>query len=115
MNKVLLVEDDTMLRSLLRFKLMRKGWEVIEAENGNGALKLLSQYQVHLVVTDISLPELSGIELAEEIKKLYPQLTIVGITADSALIQTLDQTKFQLILEKPIEDEDLNVLNQFQL
>jgi CheY-like chemotaxis protein len=82
---VLLVEDDAMLRSILAEALAQEGFAVLTAENGEQALAIASPLgrQLDLVVTDVLLPVMDGLELADHLAGLKPPpavLFISGIT-----------------------------------
>jgi two-component system response regulator PilR (NtrC family) len=81
MASVLIVDDERSMRDFLKILLEKEGHDVIVAENGNKALTLLPDYDVDIVVTDIRMPGMSGIELLEEIKESRPRLPVIMITA----------------------------------
>jgi DNA-binding response OmpR family regulator len=68
MQKILLVEDDPFLSSLLKNRLKKEGFEVIHARDGEEAITSLQTTPVQLVLLDIILPKRSGFEVMEEIK-----------------------------------------------
>ena len=84
MMKVLLVEDEVGTRNLLRIIV---NWEefhmkiIGEAQNGREALFRIQEEIPDLVVTDIKMPIMDGISLAEEIMKKYPQVKVIIVTA----------------------------------
>lgn len=69
MKTVLIVGDSASLRLALRITLTGAGYEVIEAANGQEALQKLSVKHVHLIITDINMPNLDGIEFVRELKR----------------------------------------------
>ncbi len=105
---ILVVEDDSMLRSLLTMKLRRRGWTVIEASSGTEALDLAQNSPLDMVLTDISLPEMDGKELRRQLGEIHPDLKVIGITADSGAFQELQHLKFFQIWEKPVTDDLLD-------
>lgn len=68
MSKILLVEDDQFLSSLLKNRLLREQFEVITAEDGNKAIEFLKTARPDLILLDIILPGKSGFEVFEDIK-----------------------------------------------
>jgi len=79
-RRVLVVEDDvTLLRTLVR-GLLAEGFEAVGAENGRRAVALLPAFKPDLLVTDLVMPEMDGISLIREVKRLRPDLRIVAIT-----------------------------------
>jgi DNA-binding response OmpR family regulator len=79
---VLVVDDEAMLRLLLARTLREAGFDVIEAENGEAALHAIrgSRDSLRLVVTDLSMPVMGGVEFAREFRPLYPRVPILFIT-----------------------------------
>ncbi|WNS46031.1 response regulator [Paenibacillus sp. MMS20-IR301] len=83
MIKVLIVDDDNLVRKGLRSMLPwgEYGMEVAgEANNGEKALELLAQQQVDLLLTDLAMPVMSGMELMRIVRKEYPRICIVVLT-----------------------------------
>lgn len=79
--KLLLAEDQAMVRGALAALLnLEPGYQVTEAANGEQALALLKQQTFDLLLTDIEMPSLSGIELAQYVQKNLPTLKVVIIT-----------------------------------
>ncbi len=110
---ILLVDDDSAFRESVYDILELEGFEVIEAEDGKYALPILENEDVHLVITDILMPEIEGIDLVSKIKKLKPNLKVIGMTGGGR-IGSAEQVKsmcssffFETVLSKPFLVEDL--------
>ncbi|NRA64689.1 MAG: response regulator transcription factor [Pseudobacteriovorax sp.] len=69
MKKILVVEDDPDIRELLKYNLSREGFEVHLAENGLAGLELASELSPDLIILDLMLPQVSGIELCKRIRQ----------------------------------------------
>ena len=85
MSKVLVVDDDPNLTDLLVDTLSAIGYEPYEASSAHAALDVLRKVRIDLVISDINMPEMSGIELLQEIKKInrrLPVMLITGIGSD---------------------------------
>jgi len=78
--KVLVVDDDPVVRKSFDRVLSSKGYAVITAENGEEALRKLNEEKYDLVYTDIRMPGMSGLEVAEEVKARKPWTPVVIIT-----------------------------------
>lgn len=78
---VLIVEDDAATRRLYKFMLTNGGYPVIEAEDGVAALELLAQQPCDLVITDMNMPRMDGMELIQNIRHKYGDLYVILITA----------------------------------
>ncbi|GIW30541.1 MAG: DNA-binding response regulator [Meiothermus sp.] len=79
MARVLLVDDDPAIREVLGVYLRQEGCEVLEATNGLEALRLLPQADV--VILDLMLPQLTGWQVAQELRRDYPDLPLLMLTA----------------------------------
>ncbi len=67
--KILLVDDEADILEFLSYNLKRAGYNVFTANNGKDAIKLAKQYVPHLIILDVMMPEMDGIETCEEIRK----------------------------------------------
>ncbi len=76
-GRVLLVDDQPELRRLLRRSLNKAGHEVIEAANGHVAVELAQQLRFDVVISDVGMPDMSGVELLEALRELDPDLPVV--------------------------------------
>jgi CheY-like chemotaxis protein len=82
--RVLIVEDEPHIRYLISSILKPLGYEVVEATNGLEALLLLAQTaDIGLIISDVRMPELDGIDLTEEVKQVYPHVPVIIISAFS--------------------------------
>jgi len=84
---ILFIEDEAIIRHATAMILRKEGCQVMEAENGSQALDLLSKRDFDLVITDVSLPDQSGIVLADRIRARWPRMPIIvvsGYTSDEA-------------------------------
>ena len=79
--RVLVVDDERSMRELLAIVLKRDGYEVLVAENGRAALDLLRRERVDILITDIRMPEMNGVDLLREAKRIDPEVTSIVMTA----------------------------------
>ena len=79
--KVLVVDDEEMLRNLLARILEREGYSVSTASGGKQALACLEKSDFQIMVSDVKMPEISGFELLKEAKQKFPRLAVVMMTA----------------------------------
>lgn len=80
-DKVLIVDDEPLVRDFLVETLSRKNLDVTAAEDGKKALQLLRDNEYDLVITDMKMPEITGIDVLRRVKELYPRTVVVVITA----------------------------------
>ncbi len=78
--RLLIVDDEEEIRQMLSRHFRFKGYDVETTENGIDALELLSKKRMEVVITDIMMPKMNGIELLEEIRKQYPMIQVIIIT-----------------------------------
>jgi len=108
-EKILVVDDEEIIRESLSFVLKKEGYIVDEAENGKAAYDKILRDSFDLVITDIEMPGMKGIDLLAEIKKINIQTTVVIITAYGSLdtaISALRNGASDYIL-KPVEFDEL--------
>ena len=113
---VLIVDDEEQLRksvaSILISTLPEYEFEIVEAENGRRALEATQQKSFDLVLMDVRMPEMSGLEALEKIKETDPRIFVVIMTAHSNLNDAVTAIKYGAYdyLEKPVEPEKLTEL-----
>ena len=106
MSRILIVEDNEKNMKLVRDILRHKGYETLEAVNGLDGVRLATEGQPDLILMDIQLPDIDGIEALSRIRK-EPALDAVPVLAVSASVMPEDQHKivssgFDAYLTKPI-------------
>jgi two-component system cell cycle response regulator CpdR len=108
-RRILLAEDDDSMRGFLERALAKAGYEVVAFDNGRDALDRLSQEPFTLLLTDIVMPQMDGIELARRAGELDPALKIMFITGFAAVTLNTDQQapKDARVLSKPFHLKDL--------
>ncbi|MEW6050302.1 MAG: sigma-54 dependent transcriptional regulator [Candidatus Zixiibacteriota bacterium] len=109
--RVLLADDDLALRRVVQFKLKQKGYEVTAVANAEEALFELKRGRFDLLLSDMKMPGLSGLELLEMVKKSQPDIEVILMTAYAAVSQAVQAVKLGAFdyLTKPFEDEQLFV------
>jgi len=108
MEKILIVEDQKTDQML--FKLVfGDDFEVTVMDNGFDALRYLEDQPVDLVLTDLKMPGMSGVDLAERIKQLYPGLPVIAITAQPEYFYNHVNMEafFEDLISKPMDLNDL--------
>ncbi len=109
LQRILLAEDDESMRRFLVKALERARYEVISFANGADAYERLKEEPFTLLLTDIVMPEMDGIELARRANELDPELKIMFITGFAAVTLNSDQAMPHdaKVLSKPFHLRDL--------
>lgn len=80
MKTVLLVDDDHLVQKSIAMQLENEGYTVLRADNGKNALAIIRESDIDVVVTDILMPEMEGLELIRAIKAERPDLPVIAIS-----------------------------------
>ena len=109
MIKILVVDDDPYLLDLLMETLKAIGYDAVGAASGDEALDLVEKNEIHLVITDIKMPGMNGMELAQLLKGRFPKLPIIFITGVFSP-DVLQGQKVDGILAKPFRINQIEEL-----
>jgi DNA-binding NtrC family response regulator len=109
-KKILIVDDESEMRIALNTALKRGGYRLDSAENGQIALEKIDDEQFDLVITDVKMPKMNGLELLRAVKERSPQTKVIMMTAygdiDNA-VETMKSGAFDYLL-KPFSAEVLD-------
>ena len=112
MSKLLIVDDEQGMRQLLTIVFERAGHSVRAAENGRRALELLRAEPAELIISDVKMPDMGGIELLRAARELMPDVAVVMMTA-FATVETAREA-FKLgaddFIQKPFDIEEMKIL-----
>jgi len=119
-NRILVVDDDHAMRLALSESLESCGYDIVAAENGREALELFKKRKFDLVVTDMKMPGMTGIEVLQGVKELSPEIPVILITAYGTVgtaVEAMKEGAAEFIM-KPFSLDDLeavvkHVLNTF--
>ena len=109
---ILIVEDDPKVGESLRLLLKKRGYGILLAANGKEALSLFRQEVVDLVITDLVMPKMDGIELLEAVKNLRPETEVIVISAQGTIekaVQAMKLGAFDFI-QKPINPRVISLV-----
>ena len=107
MIRILLAEDDTSMREYLQRALQRVGYDVEAVGCGTEALPLIEPGRYDLLLTDIVMPEMDGIELAQRASAIDPRLRVMFITGFAAVALKSGPPMDARVLSKPFHLRDL--------
>jgi len=109
--KILLADDDAALRKVVQFKLKQRGYEVTATADGEEALSALRESRYELLLSDMRMPKLNGLDLLKQAKKVQPDIEVILMTAFAAVSQAVEAVKLGAFdyLTKPFDDDHLFV------
>ena len=111
-NKILVIDDDLDTLGFLQISLQAKGYEVITANLGSDGLEMIAHERPDLILTDLRLPDMDGIELLKRSKEFLPETEVIVISGYGAVEVAVEATKHGAFyfVEKPINLDRLLVL-----
>ena len=109
-TRVLLVEDDDDNRELMAEVLVAAGFEVVAAASGAEGLKTLSERSIDVLVTDVGMPGMGGLEVARAAKAIAPSVPVVVVTgwAEREDITSARGREVDAVLIKPVDPDALS-------
>lgn len=109
MKKILIVDDELNMRLVLSAMLKKEGYDVSSASDGREAMQILQSNKISIVITDLKMPGMDGMELLSRVSDLYPEIPVVMITAHGSIataVEALKKGAFDYIT-KPFDLDDL--------
>ena len=118
MATILVIDDQEPIRGLLRRALEEANYEVLEASNGRLGLELYRERLAELVITDIFMPEMNGLEMMLELNRNFPEVKVIvmsgGLESEGAL-NVAKQLGARQTFQKPLDIETLLNAVRFEL
>jgi DNA-binding NtrC family response regulator len=111
-KRILVVDDEENLRRVTQLKLHQAGYEAMTASDGAQALELLARNPQDLVITDLKMPGMSGMELLQAIREEYPEIVVIVVTAFGTIESAVEAMKlgaFDYII-KPVNADALKLV-----
>lgn len=91
---VVVVDDDSMLREMLKLILRSESYSVVgEASNGNEAISLCEKFKPGLVLLDINMPQMDGLQALDGIRKASPETIVIMVSADATMDKVSEAIK----------------------
>ena len=111
MDKILVIDDNDSIRETLTNLLTRLNYSVLSASNGRMGIDIAKKEQPDLIISDLRMPQMDGLEVLEELQKYDPQICVIIITAHDDMLTTVQamQKGAYDFIEKPIEIERLKI------
>ncbi|MEI8216292.1 MAG: sigma-54 dependent transcriptional regulator [Eubacteriales bacterium] len=114
-NRVLIAEDEENILNLLERLLKKNGYITYGANNGKKALEIAKSNEIDIVITDIRMPEMDGIELIKEIKKMDPCIEVIVMTAFASVDTAIEAVRIGArdYIRKPFDiDEVISAIDK---
>src|SRR3954470_1617523 len=110
--RVLVVDDEESLRRVMQVYLQRQGYNTQVAPNGEEALRLLEVSDCQLVLTDLRMPGMSGLELLRVIRMQYPEIAVIILTAFGSIENAVEamQAGAYHYVTKPVQFPELSLV-----
>lgn len=111
-EKILIVDDEILMRNFLAETLRRKKFEITTAESGNKAVALLKDNVYDLVITDMKMPDITGIDVLRKVKELSPHTVVVVITAFGSIENAVEAMRLGAFnyLIKPFSPDSIEAV-----
>src|ERR1700683_2319330 len=108
MARLLIVDDQDMMRDSLAATLAREGYEVFAAVDGPAAVARLGAARFDLLITDLRMPKMTGLELLAEAKRLRPEMPVVLMTAFASVANAVEAMKLGAYdyIQKPFNGDE---------
>jgi DNA-binding NtrC family response regulator len=110
-SKALVIDDDQTTLDLLKFQLESEGFEVVTAETGSNGIAAIKSQDFDIILTDLSMPDMNGIEIVRESKKISPATEIIVVTGHDSAEKAIEATRVGAFgyIVKPVDFEELFV------
>lgn len=107
-KKILIIDDEERLRTLISRILELEGYKVFQAKDGKSGLAVLDKEDIAVVLSDVRLPDINGVELVKHIKKLNPTIEVINLTAYGNIadgVQSIKNGAFDYIIKGDDNDK----------
>jgi len=110
-SKILLIDDEAGIRTLLSISLKSDGYDVVTAENGKRGIELFEQEAPSIVLTDIKMPGMDGLDVLRRIKEISPETEVIVITGHGDIEVAIKALQFEAsdFITKPVSDKVLSI------
>lgn len=114
MSKILVIDDEQSMRDFLSIMLKKEGHDVVAAENGSDALKAVQTEIFDLVISDVKMPGLNGIDVLKTVKEVSPETVVIMITAYATAETAVEAMKLGAYdyITKPFKVDEIKLIIQ---
>ena len=110
MNQILIIDDTHDLRELLKVFFEAKGYEVLEASSGKAGLEIISAKKPSLVITDIIMPDMNGIDVIKEVRRKNKRLPVIAMSGYQDELGQVERLGVNATFIKPPNLEEMGHL-----
>ena len=100
---ILIVDDEAAVRLLIQLGLNRAGFETTTAPNGRSVLRICQEQSVALIITDVRMPDIDGIEMIAAVRREFQTLPIIAISGAGHLLGSATAVGASATMEKPMD------------
>src|SRR5580700_3159361 len=111
-STILLADDEPNIRRVFEALFIKEGHTVLTAENGKKALELAAAHQVDMLITDLIMPDMSGVEVLQKVKQLHPHSSAIIVTAYGSIKSAVEAMRFGAFnyIQKPFDLDEVKLL-----
>jgi len=108
-GRILVIDDESIVRTSCSRALSPEGYEVVSVQNGSEGLKMLEEGQFDIVLTDLKMPDIDGIEVLSKVKEKWPETEVIIITGYQTVDTAVRSIKLGAFdyVEKPFTPDTL--------
>lgn len=109
---ILVIDDDELIRSLVKEVLSRNNYQIDEAENGKVGLQKCKSQEYDLIITDIVMPEMEGISLIQKLNEFHQGIPVIAMTGNAhgrmeEFLELSQQLGANAVLAKPLQIDEI--------
>jgi DNA-binding NtrC family response regulator len=111
-HTVLIADDEPNIRRVLEAMFTRDGYSVLTAENGKRAVDLATNNRIDVLISDLIMPDMTGVEVLQKVKELHPQCAAIIITAYGTIKSAVEATRYGAFeyLQKPFDNDEVRMV-----
>ena len=111
-STILVADDEPNIRRVFEAMFVKEGHTVLTAENGKRAVDLASTHTIDMLISDLIMPDMSGVEVLQKVKQLHPQCAAIIVTAYGTIKSAVEAMKYGAFnyLQKPFDMEEVRLL-----
>ena len=112
LSRILVVDDEESIREFFQIMLKREGYEVLTASNGREGFEVFKKNPVDVIISDIQMPEMSGMDLLQKVKEADPEMVMIMVTAFGSTDTAVEAMKLGAYdyLQKPFKIDEVKII-----